>query len=300
MDDGGYVMAGFSLLLMVPAMILALMILSIDDSSVERSADRSLSESMTGALWDIRDSIPVITREVLNGTAQEAINGTLPPDLDARARVRAGVQGRIDRLCAVHRNMNLSCRVNSVEGATDDPFCIEVNSTVDIRAGKIHHTENISVRVPVEDLPDPLPFRVLGRLQHNETSIEYGRSLMDHLSSGNREAYDGASGPFLIRRCPYEPYTIHGSSGVLYTCLLNGYYHESHDGSCYLCRLEGKTSCPHLGLETFIIPSGNFEEAPVSVDHVLFTTAYAGELHNVSGFIIYLDGAHRKKYGVIQ
>ncbi|MEM4195666.1 MAG: hypothetical protein QW277_00700, partial [Methanothermobacter sp.] len=215
MDDRGYVMAGLSLLLMVPAMILAMMILSIEDSSLERSADRSLSETMTGAVWDIRDNIPVVTRDVLNETAQEAINGTLPSELDARALIRAGVQGRLDRLCAVHRNMNLSCRVNSVDGASDDPFCIEVNSTVDIRAGKIHHTENISVRVSVEDLPDPLPFRVLGRLEHNETSIEYGRSLMDHLSSGNREAYEGASGPFLIRRCPYEPYTIHGSSGVL-------------------------------------------------------------------------------------
>lgn len=184
-------MAGLSLLLMVPAMILALMILSIDDSLVERSADRSLSESMTGALWDIRDSIPVVTREVLNETAQETINGTLPPGLDARALVRERVEERIERLCAVRRNMNVSCSVNSVEGASDDPFCIEVNSTVDIMAGKIHHTENISVRVPVEDLPDPLPFRVLGRLQHNETSIEYGRSLRDYLSSGNREAYEG-------------------------------------------------------------------------------------------------------------
>lgn len=292
-------MGGLSLLLMVPTVILALMILSIDDSSVERSADRALSESMTGALWDIRDSIPVITGEVLNETAHEAINGTLPSDLDSRALVRERVDERIDRLCTVHSNMNVSCSVNSVEGASDDPFFIEVNSTVDIRSGEIHHTENLSVRVSVEGLPDPLPFRVLGRLQHNETSIEYGGSLRDYLSSGNREAYEGASGPFIIKRCPYEPYISHGSSVALYACLINGYYHESHDGSCYLCRLEGKTSCPHLGLETFIIPSGNSEEAPVSVDHVLFTAPYNGEPHNASGLILYLDRAHGEKYGVV-
>jgi hypothetical protein len=53
-----------------------------------------------------------------------------------------------------------------------------------------------------------------------------------------------------------------------------------------------------MGLETFIIPSKELGEAPVSIDHVLFNEKYTGEALNISGFIIYLDAGHMTKYGV--
>lgn len=297
MDDCGYVMAGASLLLMIPVIIITAMILSLGEAHSDMNTERKLSACVEGAAWDIRDNVPIITLDVLNETAGEAINGTLPSD-DVRDLVRERVQERIDRLCRSHRNVNASCRVNSVEG-TEDPFQVEVNSTLEIRAGNIEHAENLSVRVTVDGLPDPLPFRVLGRLEHSNTTIEYGDALAEYLNSSGVDggAYINAKGPLIIRRCPYEPYTSHGSEGV-HACILNGYYHESRDGACYLCRLEGKTSCPHMGLETFIIPSKELGEAPVSIDHVLFNEKYPGEALNISGFIIYLDAGHMTKYGV--
>ncbi|MBE2900022.1 hypothetical protein DNK57_04220 [Methanothermobacter thermautotrophicus] len=297
MDDCGYVMAGTALLLMIPALIVTAMMLSLSEANSDMKTERTLSASVEGAAWDIRDNIPIITREILNETAWEVINGTIPEG-DVRELVRGRVQERVDRLCMSHRNINASCRVNSVEG-TEDPFQVEVNSTIEIHGGDIEHAENISVRVTVEGLPDPLPFRVLGRPEHSATSIEYGDALRGYLDSKgvDGEAYVNATGPLIIRRCPYEPYSCHGLEG-LHACILNGYYHESRDGACYLCRLEGKTSCPHMGLETFIIPSVDVGEAPVSIDHVLFNETYNGEALNISGFIIYLDGGHRTKYGV--
>ena len=297
MDDFGYVMAGASLLLMIPVIIITAMILSLGEAHSDMNTERTLSACVEGAAWDIMDNIPIITLDVLNETAAEAINGTLPAD-DIRDLVRGRVQERIDHICESHRNVNVSCRVNSVEG-TEDPFQVEVNSTIEIRGGNIEHVENISLRVKVEGLPDPLPFRVLGRLEHSNTTIEYGDALKWYLDSKgvDGEAYINATGPLLIKRCPYEPYSCHGLEG-LHACILNGYYHESRDGACYLCRLEGKTSCPHMGLETFIIPSVDVGEAPVSIDHVLFNETYTDKPLNISGFLIYLDPGHMTKYGV--
>ena len=64
-------------------------------------------------------------------------------------------------------------------------------------------------------------------------------------------------------------------------CLDKGYFHESADGSCYLCRLEGKGKCPHYGMEVFIqthTPLGN--ESFSCSDHVVFADHYNGEKIN--------------------
>jgi len=63
------------------------------------------------------------------------------------------------------------------------------------------------VRVTVDGLPDPLPFRVLGRLEHSNTTIEYGDALAEYLNSSGVDggAYINAKGPLIIRRCPTNP-----------------------------------------------------------------------------------------------
>jgi hypothetical protein len=99
---------------------------------------------------------------------------------------------------------------------------------------------------------------------------------------------------------------------TLKNCIENGYYHESSDGACILCRLEGKSTCIHYGFETFIIlaPSNDhFIKAPCSIDHVLFTNdlndIYPGESveYDRNGNISYnlcLDNGHKSKYGINQ
>jgi hypothetical protein len=117
---------------------------------------------------------------------------------------------------------------------------------------------------------------------------------------------------------------MHGEHdyNTLKNCIDNGYFHESSDGSCFLCRLEGKGVCPHYGMETYVTPastntinnssnlSTNFtlNQAPSSIDHVIFndtnlgTGTYHGNkliyyLDTSNLLIIFLDNAHRQKYG---
>ncbi len=295
MDDSGYLMGGAAFLLMIPLVIIAMMMLGLDEHMASCTAEAAASSSVKRAAEDLKDNIPIITREVLNESAYRVINGDECPD------IRENIQERLDRICSGYLNLNASCTVNSVESSSNDPFQVEVNATIRITEGNTGHLENVSERVSVEGLPDPLPFRVLGKLQHNSTTVDYGDKLSNHLNScGVRgDLYINATGPFIIRRCPYEPYDCHGHDGVLINCLLNGYYHESHDGACYLCRLQGRASCPHPGLETFIIPGVCASSGPVSADHVLFTEPYEGDPVNCSGFILYLDGGHKLKYGLI-
>ena len=97
---------------------------------------------------------------------------------------------------------------------------------------------------------------------------------------------------------------------TLKNCIDNGYYHESNDGACLLCRLEGYATCNHYGFETFIVPSSTHNQqifrAPSSIDHVIFgkdnNDRYPGEAVEYNSDdnvfdILYLDNGHRAKYG---
>ena len=125
--------------------------------------------------------------------------------------------------------------------------------------------------------------------------------------------YENSSSPLYIKKCPFDPYLSHGNSNKLQTlknCIENGYYHESNDGACFLCRLEGKSTCSHYGLETFIVPASNNKSvstAPCSIDHVIFNEdingTYNGEVVEYYSsfnnyFRIFLDNGHRTKYGI--
>ena len=86
-------------------------------------------------------------------------------------------------------------------------------------------------------------------------------------------------------------------------CITNHYYHKSHDGLCIFCRLENKTACKDMGLETFILPTKNVTSAPVSVDHVLLNTTPNSQYHGNrivinNTMVIYLDDGHKTKYGL--
>lgn len=80
-------------------------------------------------------------------------------------------------------------------------------------------------------------------------------------------------------------------------CIDNGCFHESVDGSCYLCRLEGKGTCPHNVTNlTYRSISGS--------DHVIYHDHYPGnsiEIYQENGIyeILILDDSHGAKYGMI-
>ncbi|WP_231475897.1 hypothetical protein [Methanobrevibacter oralis] len=161
--------------------------------------------------------------------------------------------------------------------------------------------------VSIEGLRDPLPIAKLGPLygiSFDDNRIYYNNGLTIYLKLHkieSAESYLYATTPTIIKKCPFDPYIHHGDGDTLKNCLKNGYFHESRDGSCYLCRLEGKGTCSHYGLEVFIHPHTILKNDSVScVDHVVFHDHYLGEkLDDLDINSLILDSSHGKKYGLI-
>lgn len=201
--------------------------------------------------------------------------------------------------------MTISSEVYTVENTTHPTY---IQSKIKISATKGNETyENVYIaKASVEGLKDPLPVLKCGKyptFTYNETNVIYHESLCDFLKDSdveNPEGYIGATSPFIIRLCPYDPYIHHGDTETLKDCLEHGYYHESSDGSCYLCRLEGKGKCNHYGFEVFIQASeNNITESLSASDHVVFHDQYPGErFYYAPGKSIFLDSSHRLKYGL--
>ena len=78
--------------------------------------------------------------------------------------------------------------------------------------------------------------------------------------------------------------------------------------------MEGKSTCPHYGFETFVVPApspnNTVNSAPCSSDHVIFNDTngvsgtYPGNhvVYYKNGgyyFELFLDNGHQNKYGII-
>jgi hypothetical protein len=337
-DDNGYVMGGLSFLLIIPSIILLMGIVDMthlgESSNIMIKSDNAFLISE-----DIERNIPIITLNSLKEIDDNVVK-TGSPLQNSRNAMKIVIQSKINDFNTNYQKntgVAVDCHISSVESA-DDPFEVEVNSSISTLKDNISYNKNISQKVliapaqfpkrfigennGVNELPDPLPFikcQKYGGMSVHDGKILYGSSLSKYLTAmgiKDSSAYVNASSPFLLKKCPYEPYISHGNGNkfsVLKNCLENGYYHESHDGACILCRLEGKAICIHHGFETFILPSYNidkkFLKAPCSIDHVIFSgneygnETYPGEVIeyystiNVS-YKIFLDHGHRIKYGL--
>ncbi|MDI9623274.1 MAG: hypothetical protein QFX38_00060 [Methanothermobacter sp.] len=297
MRDEGYVLNGTILLLIIPVFILFFSTLTVLDYENKVNCDFLSSNNVMSTFKDVKSNIPIITLEVLNKSAYEVIEENMTI-IDSSEYVKEKVQERINKL---NYDCEVNCTIKTITSYEKDPFYIEVNSTITVKKSDIKHTENISQLVSVEGLPDPLPFTKCDSISHNLTCIEYHQNLVAYLRGvENGSFYENATSPFIIKKCPYEPYETHGSIPVMVDCIQNGYYHESNDGPCYLCRLEGKATCPHQGLETFIISYVlNNGSTIASVDHVIFGDLYEGRPFIInSTYVLFLDEAHQKKYGI--
>ena len=199
---------------------------------------------------------------------------------------------------------------------TSNPFSYKFKTYVSSVKGDYSFENMISSDVDCIGLKDPVPLLYCNRyhgLSSNDTSYNYGDSLSEFLRDNGVENYSyyvNASSPLIIRKCPFDPYVHHGDDNgkIMKNCRDNGYYHESRDGACYLCRLEGKGGCEHYGFETLINPHSTNETGRVSAcgsDHVIFSDdIYPGVeviYNSEDGMneILYLDPhGHKVKYGM--
>jgi hypothetical protein len=334
MENKGYVIGGLAFLLVLPS-ILLLMVL-VDMVNLDESVDTIIkSDNSFYISGDVERNIPIITRQVLKETVDNTISNGMPLT-NSRILIKNAIGHKMDDLCANYQNnsgVNVRCIINSVDSALD-PFEVELNSTIVVMKDNITYNRIVNQNISIlctdhrnkfsinsndsNEISDPLPFikcKKFGGMIIKNARISYGSSLKKYLNGVNgSEIYENASSPYYIKKCPYDPYTSHGNSTkfkTLKNCIDNGYYHESNDGACLLCRLEGRATCNHYGFETFIIPSNEGNKqiiiAPCSIDHVIFSNKnfnkpYPGESvqssNDNTSCEIFLDNGHRAKYGV--
>ncbi len=321
MDQKGYVISGLTFLLMIPAILLIAVFVNMVHTGIESQSSAIQSDVTFYAAKDVEGNIPVTTEKVLQKITDEVIK-TGEPLSSSRMAIKTSIQEELNQLSEKYNNesINVICKVWSIT-PSPDPFKIEVNSTIYVRKGNIAHNESISQNISITDpsypLQDPLPFikcKKYGGITSTGTKILYGSSLANLLKAKhltNAEVYKNATSSLFIKRCPYDPYISHGNSPsfvVLKNCIDNGYFHDSSDGACFLCRLEGKVTCPHYGFETFITPPNSSNSslmfAPCSSEHVIFDDyVYEGKgiiyYSNGSNYLkLFLDNGHRPKYGL--
>ncbi len=338
MDNKGYVMSLSSFFLILPAVLLLIVLanMTADQTSIQQATLNS--QDVMGVTTDLEANLPLIGMEVLRDKSLEVISSGKPLS-NSRKEVKDEFQYRMDIFCSKYSGNGLAvqCKILDVDNSYD-PFCVEVKSRVVVQKNTLKHevnlTQNISLINGSFPICNPLPFvkcKSHGGATISGDRIIYGHSLANYLKSRgiqNFEAYDNATSSLYIKKCPYDPYILHGNTDQLVNlknCIDNGFYHESSDGSCFLCRLEGRGTCPHYGIETFIIPapsvntffsnpsanmsfSNNSSTAPSSVDHVIFNETgthgtYSGCTlmycnNGTHNFQLYLDNSHRQKYGL--
>ena len=193
----------------------------------------------------------------------------------------------------------------SVE-STDTPWKVLFKVKLNIKKNSNRYFKIVEKNVSIEGLRDPLPPAILtaaSGIYVQGDKIHYKNALARYLKLRNLDSpfsYLFATSPLKIQKCPYDPYIHHGDPGVLKDCLDKGYYHESADGSCYLCRLEGKGKCPHYGMETFIQTHTPLLNDSISCsDHVVFHDHYPGQKIDKTDInSLILDSSHRTKYGL--
>ncbi|HML04413.1 MAG TPA: hypothetical protein VK426_01435 [Methanobacterium sp.] len=321
MDQKGYVISSLSFLLIIPAICIVATFINMTHTGSQSQALSVQSDVVLSTASDVENNIPPIAEKVLQKTANDLIKSGCPLQ-DSRSVIKNSLQEEMDNLNEKYTNegINATCKIISVDTG-EDPFNVEINSTISVNKDNAIHKENISQNISIIDpnypLPDPLPFikcKKFGGVTNTSTRIVYGASLVNYLKNenmSNAEVYLNATSPLIIKKCPYDPYKSHGQSNNLTNlknCIDNGYYHDSNDGACYLCRLEGKAICIHFGMETFIIPSVSSNETlpsgPCGSDHAIFNDHYEGYSSiyrsNSTGYYkIFLENGHRSKYGLI-
>ena len=306
-DSKGNIIVGTTAILIVGLLFICIFVLTsvnyIHNSNIDSEANddfKYVIDDYSANLERLgRDSIAEATQKVYNGlpvfNSEDEIKNNLNELLDAK-----------NKEFKEKYDIDLSSEVISVE-STDSPWKVLFKVNLHGKKGNEEFNQIIERNSSIEGLRDPLPIAKLtiaSGIMAYDDEIHYKTALSAYMLLHNfdsPESYIEATAPMHIRKCPYDPYVHHGDPGVLKDCLTSGYFHESADGSCYLCRLEGKGKCPHYGMEVFIQPHTPLGNESLSCsDHVVFADHYNGEKIDPGDWdSLILDSSHRKKYGLV-
>lgn len=314
----GNIFTGLSILISISIFIMLIILLNVTMELNSINTDSISNKQFKYTIEDYKNNIPYLTYSSLEELSNN-ITSTCVPYENSENEIKKRVNEKLEdenKKYKASNNLIMTSDVLSVKNG-EDPFHIEIKILLQASKDDLNFNEIITKEVSLKNLKDPLPHIICGNhptFSNDSKKIYYKESLRDYLAINglvNPSSYENGSSHYLIKKCPLDPYTQHGENFNMKNCIENGYYHESADGSCYLCRLEGKGLCYHYGLETFIIPhsiSTNDEYQSVcSSDHVIFSQySYPGNLiifynYNSSSTtiseILFLDNGHKSKYG---
>ncbi len=308
-DNDGNLIISFSLILIFIVITCLILVLMASDYLNEEKTDEVTSSNIQFIIGDYKRNIETVSYESLNESIMDVISSKNSLK-DSRTYLKDKINRNLQDLNKEYYKtykVTVNSEITEVDN-DENPFYIKVSGHMEIIKNNISYSSNDTFTIPITGLNDPLPVLKLKNqegLEYTNEGIYYGESLRDYLNNkglNNSNSYLNARSPSIIKECPYTPYPIHGNNGLISNCIENKYYHESSDGSCIFCRMEGKGNCSHYGIETFIITrDSNYSSSITSSDHVIFSdNPYYGNKINLnnSTYVIYLDNGHENKYGL--
>ena len=307
-DSKGNIILSSMAILIISILLITIFVFTSLNYIENKNIDSEVDDSFKYIIDDYTNNIEVLGRNSIEDACEKVYHSFKL--FDSHDQIKKNLDKKLEEKNNEFMEkyaITISSETLSVE-STDSPWKVLFKVKVNVEKDNEKFTKIIEKNVSVEGLKDPLPPAILtvaGGMGIYDDKIHYGNALtrylfLHHVKSS--ESYLFATAPLTIKKCPYDPYIHHGDPGVLDDCLDKGYFHESADGSCYLCRLEGKGTCPHYGFEVFIQPHTPLNNESVSgSDHVVFHDHYTGsKIDETDLNSLILDSSHRKKYGLIE
>lgn len=300
-------MTGNLAILIVSLLLIAIIVFTSVNYINSENIDSKATDNFKYIINDYNNNLELLGRESIEDVTEKVYNSYRVSD--SEKEIKKILDKKLDEKNKEYEKkygVKIDSDVISVE-STDSPWYVMIKVKLNVKKDNNEYDGIIKKNISIEGLRDPLPLAKFSRISgilFYDGEIHYEKVLAGYLYFHNYDSpwsYLFATSPLYIKKCPYDPYIHHGDNGVLKDCLKNGYFHESADGSCFLCRLEGKGKCPHYGLEVFIQPHTPLKNDSISCpDHVMYSDHYYGEKldENDTNSLI-LDSAHRKKYGLI-
>ena len=305
-DSKGNLIVGTTTILIVALLLICIFVVSSIYLIENKNIDFKSNDNFRYIIDDYSANLEVNGRDAIAKATSKVYNGI--PILNSRDQIKNNLNDILDEKNEEYSEkygVKITSETISVEN-TESPWKILFKVKLNVEKEGEEFSKIIEKNTSIEGLRDPLPIAkltVLSGILTYDNKIHYKTALSAYMLVHNLdspESYIEATAPLIIQKCPYDPYIHHGDEGVLDDCLENGYFHESADGSCYLCRLEGKGKCPHYGLEVFIQTHTPLNNESLSCsDHVVFADHYNGEKIDPNDLnSLILDSSHRKKYGL--
>ncbi|MBE6489284.1 MAG: hypothetical protein E7Z83_05865 [Methanobrevibacter sp.] len=305
-DSKGNLILGTTVILITILLLIAIFVFTAINYIQNENIDSLENDNFKHVVDDYSNNLEVLGRDSIADACDKVYHTYRL--LDSEDQIKKNLNKKLDKKNEEFKekyDVDINSEALSVL-PTDSPWKVLLKVKLNVKKNNDRFNRIIEKNVSIEGLRDPLPLAKLGVASGvfiQGDKLNYKNALTRYLKLRNLDSpfsYAFATTPLHIKKCPYDPYIHHGDPGVLKDCLKQGYFHESADGSCYLCRLEGKGKCPHYGMEVFIQPHTPLINDSISCsDHVVFHDHYTGhKIDKLDINSLILDSSHQKKYGL--